>query len=528
MNLLIVDDEYYSAQSTRKKVLENTELFADIHCSYSMKQALEYLEENEAAVIISDIEMPGGSGLSLLEEMRRRQKNTVCIFLTAFSNFDYVTTAMRLASIDYLLKPVDTEQLMTAVNRAVEIYRKQDADRQNQEKAGYWQDSRHYLYEQFWEELAEGSIAGEEKDIRAALHTRNLEEDLAQETFLPLIIQCMMRDEQKVEKNLYHFTVKNIAREYFYEKQMLPAVVQYRKKGFLYFLPIPASAGRDAILQKCRDSFQDFAVHFENSFNYFLAKEPCRMDQFYSIFQYMLGFVQQNVTLENHVFDLQETFQVNYDTQEIHLPTAQYREYLLQNKTQELSQELPLFLQKMKMDGKGTDASLKSFYYSFLQLCFSVMGEKNPEALSLFRTQVVNTSPESVCTSFHALQNWALQTVEQYKSCMAAAANEENAVASVKRYIKEHLSENMSRELLADTVYFTSDYLSHLFKKETGYSLTNYIIHERIEKAKVLLAQNKLSIREVAAACGFDNVSYFSRQFRSMTGMTPREYRKQE
>lgn len=528
MNLLIVDDEYYSAQSTRKKVLENTNLFGEIHCAYSMKQALEYLEENEAAVIISDIEMPGGSGLSLLEEMRRRQKNTVCIFLTAFSNFDYVTTAMRLASIDYLLKPVDTEQLMDSIKRAVEIYRKQDADRQNREKAGYWNDSRHYLYEQLWEELAEGAVAGGEKDIRTALHTRNLEEELAGRSFLPLIIQCVMQDEQKLEKNLYHFTLKNIAREYFYEKQMLPAVVQYRRKGFLYFLPIPATMGREKILQKCRDSFQDFTVHFQNSFNYFLAKEPCRMDQFYQSFQEMLGFVQQNVTLENHIFDLQETFRVNYDTQEIHLPVEQYREYLLQNKTQELCREVPLFLQKMKMDGKGTDASLKSFYYSFLQLCFSVMGEKNPEALSLFRTQVIDTSPETVCTSFHSLQNWALQTVEQYKNCMAAAANEENAVASVKRYIREHLSENMSRELLADTVYFTSDYLSHLFKKETGYSLTNYIIHERIEKAKVLLAQNKLSIREVAAACGFDNVSYFSRQFRSMTGMTPREYRKQE
>ena len=67
MNLLIVDDEYYSAQSTRNKVLERTDLFEEIHCSYSMKQALEYLEQKEAAVIISDIEMPGGSGLQLLE-----------------------------------------------------------------------------------------------------------------------------------------------------------------------------------------------------------------------------------------------------------------------------------------------------------------------------------------------------------------------------------------------------------------------------------------------------------------------------
>ena len=109
---------------------------------------------------------------------------------------------------------------------------------------------------------------------------------------------------------------------------------------------------------------------------------------------------------------------------------------------------------------------------------------------------------------------------------MASVLNEENTVSSVKRYIKEHLAEDLSREALADTVYLTSDYLSHLFKKETGYSLTNYIIHERIETAKLLLVQKNMSIREVAAACGFDNVSYFSKQFRSITGVTPREYRK--
>lgn len=139
VNLLIVDDEYYSAQSTRNKVLEGTDLFEEVHCSYSMKQALEYLEKKEAAVIISDIEMPGGSGLQLLEKIRESRNNAVCIFLTAYSNFNYVTTAMRLASIDYLLKPVETDQLMKAVFRAVELYRQQAQDRKSRAEAEYWQ-----------------------------------------------------------------------------------------------------------------------------------------------------------------------------------------------------------------------------------------------------------------------------------------------------------------------------------------------------------------------------------------------------
>lgn len=526
VNLLIVDDEYYSAQSTRNKVLEGTDLFEEVHCSYSMKQALEYLEKKEAAVIISDIEMPGGSGLQLLEKIRESRNNAVCIFLTAYSNFNYVTTAMRLASIDYLLKPVETDQLMKAVFRAVELYRQQAQDRKSRAEAEYWHDSRQYIYELFWENLAEGIIAGDQREIRSALRIRNLSENYAEQEYLPLVIQCVVHENLPLEKDLYHFTLKNITREYFFGRSEISAVVRYGKPDFLYFLPIPAQRGRQELLQKCEASFQGFAAHFQNSFNYFLAPTSCRMDEFQEVFRDMLMYVQKNVTLENHVFDLSDAFVTNYNPENIQIPVDRYRDLLLQDKPEELKGEIRLFLQQMKIDGQGTRDSLKSFYYSLLQLCFSTMENQNPEALVPFRAQVIAVSLEEVCASFPSLLVWAENTVDHYKSCMSSVLNEESTVSSVKRYIKEHLAENLSREALADTVYLTSDYLSHLFKKETGYSLTNYIIHERIERAKLLLSQNNMTIRDVAAVCGFDNVSYFSKQFRSIAGVTPREYRK--
>lgn len=526
MNLLIVDDEYYSAQTTCKKVREGTDLFEEIHCSYSMQQALEYLEEHEAAVIISDIEMPGGSGLQLLEQVRQSNTHTVCIFLTAYANFDYVTTAMRLASIDYLLKPVETEQLLGAVQRAVDLYRQQTQDQRSRKEAEYWQDSRQYVYELFWENLADGTIAGDARDIKAALRTRNLNEAVEDEEYLPLIIQCVIHDDLPMEKNLYHFTLKNIAKEYFYDRGERAAVVRCGKKDFLYFLPIPGHHTREELIARCDQSFQGFTVHFQNAFNYFVAPRTCRMEEFQTVLQEMLGYVQRNVALENHVFDLANEFSTNYDTENLQIPLDRFKELLLTDQPEALKNEIGLFLLHMKMNGQGTRDSLTSFYYSFLQGCFATMEDRNPEALTLFRTQVIATSPEEACASFYALQSWAGQTVDQYRNCMAVAVNDENTVAEIKRYIKEHLAEDLNRKDLADRVYLTPDYLSHLFKKETGYSLTNYIIHERIEKAKVLLSKKDMSIRDIASACGFDNVSYFSRQFRSMTGMTPREYRK--
>jgi len=135
-------------------------------------------------------------------------------------------------------------------------------------------------------------------------------------------------------------------------------------------------------------------------------------------------------------------------------------------------------------------------------------------------------SEDAPFTSFKEMQRWIAQTLEIYEETVAAGKNHTDVVAVVRDYIKNHLYEELNRDTLAAVVYLNTDYLSHIFKKETGYSLTNYIIEERIRRAKQLLAKNEMSIRDIAITCGFQNISYFSRQFKKATGMTPREFRK--
>lgn len=65
-----------------------------------------------------------------------------------------------------------------------------------------------------------------------------------------------------------------------------------------------------------------------------------------------------------------------------------------------------------------------------------------------------------------------------------------------------------------------------MFKKETGSSLGSYIIERRMEKAKALLAEGKLTVSEVAFAVGYDNFTYFSRLFKNKVGVMPKEYKK--
>ena len=97
---------------------------------------------------------------------------------------------------------------------------------------------------------------------------------------------------------------------------------------------------------------------------------------------------------------------------------------------------------------------------------------------------------------------------------------------TVKKYIKDHLSDpELNRQMIADEIHMNVDYLSHIFHKKADVSLSTYINDMRINTAKKLLSTTTLSLQQISDRCGFSNTSYFSRQFKKITGTTPQQYR---
>ncbi len=92
-------------------------------------------------------------------------------------------------------------------------------------------------------------------------------------------------------------------------------------------------------------------------------------------------------------------------------------------------------------------------------------------------------------------------------------------------YIYDHLHEKLSVDLLADVVNLNPNYLSGLFKKETGKTVLTYICDLRIEAAKNLLLYSDASFSEIASMLSFNSQSYFIKVFRENTSLTPKEYR---
>lgn len=98
-------------------------------------------------------------------------------------------------------------------------------------------------------------------------------------------------------------------------------------------------------------------------------------------------------------------------------------------------------------------------------------------------------------------------------------------IEGVINYIDFHLSEAINLKLLADHFSLNASYLSRLFKKETGKTLTDYMNEKRIESSLVFLTTTNLPVWEVASRVGIYDENYFSRIFKKIKGITPREYR---
>ena len=104
-------------------------------------------------------------------------------------------------------------------------------------------------------------------------------------------------------------------------------------------------------------------------------------------------------------------------------------------------------------------------------------------------------------------------------------APHQTIIQQAAAYIKEHLSEKVSLEQVANEVHLSKSYLCRILKEELGCTFTEYTNKLRVEKSKLYLHCGEMSLSEIACAVGFDDQSYFTRVFRRQVGVPPGKYR---
>ena len=114
-----------------------------------------------------------------------------------------------------------------------------------------------------------------------------------------------------------------------------------------------------------------------------------------------------------------------------------------------------------------------------------------------------------------------------YKCICETVCNNENPhVRTIKQYISDNITEDISLDTLSQHVHLAPQYICTLFKKETGMTITHFILKERIEHAKLAMVACDDPISKIAEFCGFNDYCYFSHAFKKITGVSANQYRK--
>lgn len=123
------------------------------------------------------------------------------------------------------------------------------------------------------------------------------------------------------------------------------------------------------------------------------------------------------------------------------------------------------------------------------------------------------------------------EEVDKYRQLIEGKVdwNDQNKKFDLSTMIKEYIhlkyNEDITVTQLAEIFNFSPNYLGHVFKESTGFTITDYVCKARIEHAKVLLKNTPLMVYEIAQKVGFSDQHYFSQVFKRLAGCSPKEFR---
>jgi len=130
-------------------------------------------------------------------------------------------------------------------------------------------------------------------------------------------------------------------------------------------------------------------------------------------------------------------------------------------------------------------------------------------------------------SSIEELSVWLTEILYRFINVAVelSQARHSDMIYKTMEYVKSNYSEKFSLDDIAAHIFLSRSYISSVFKKETGKSLSSYINYVRIEKSKQILLDRSVSLVDVAGLCGFDDQSYFSKVFKKSVGISPKKFR---
>ena len=511
--VFIADDNSLTVQALRATVPWEEWGFTLVGQAENGIDAKEQIEFLSPDIAILDINMPGKTGLEVAEELT--EKKPLLIFLTAYDEFSYARTALKIGAFDYLLKPLDNGKLETVLKQA-----KEKLDRERQSAA--FSDSMKSQYENWTAQRLQQGINGRP--------VTELEEVLKRE-WKPVGYELLLVD------TVATWTGEEIDRLTESIRRCLTgleAAFQFRyiytclKEGMLILLGFQrVSVLREYDLTALRIANRIVETGRENG-----------MEVFVGISNYAEGSLESLPKLYEEVtfsagsrFFLENKTVVHYKS----ITSKNFRnEYMLSRKMQDMFRVL--YTSPGDFEGlldEFIELTLREDCYDveyikniYTQIAFTIscsMQEKNNGDYPARTMEMILEDMRQI----NSMQS-IISYIRTYTQQMTAQLKEENCLMSAQGrkaldFINTHYMENITLQDVAEDAGISESHLCRVLKKETGESFVNILNKIRVQQARKLLQKGDFKVYEIAEMVGFSNYAYFYHVFKKITGFSPKE-----
>lgn len=505
--LLIVDDEKIVIEGLKYAIIWKDYHIEIVGTASNGKEALQKMIDAKPDIVLQDIRIPEINGLDLIKETKALGLETAFIMISGYSEFEYAKRAIELEALDYLVKPIEVDEIIASVEKAICKIKKRNEEKRIDKTIKQYED------------------AMEEKQVlEYMLGNRNVQpekmKDLKQFSCVVLEVRNMKLAEHDMEEKMNtlsldikkRLTERGIKCFPYNMNQSLSILVSfsqiYNISSFLddlfHLVPVEMQSNVSAGISLTYSNLLKVNQAYKE------AKESVKIG-IYS---------DQRITYYGELENMNNTIGSPIITKIDQYFTSSHLDDVF-----EIDHLIDYIIDYSKQNRLPPQKSTYLCFKLANNLLEYVENECELDHLMGDRYEVYEQL--NAQNSLDEISHWLRSLVMKIKNHIEdhKVSYNEKLILEMKNYLNTNYRETIVLEDLGKFFYKNPAYLCSLFSKSVGKTIFEYITLTRMNNAKKLLRTSTCKVADVAAQVGYENQKYFYQVFKKNVGITPSQYR---
>lgn len=527
MKLLIVDDEERTREMLSKHIAWSELGIDEVETARNGVAALEQCQNYRPDIVLCDIRMPKMNGIEFAQRLREYDVACKLLFLSGFSDKEYLMSAIRLNALDFIEKPINLDKVKEAVHRAVVSRRNEEKKRLDERQMqNAYDEGLPYLRQEMVRKLIS---VPDSLHVPKALESRDTFLLPAQGPYTVIASSLCWQQPQypKDHKLEQQAVLRGLSMSSTLTS--LQGICGFDSRQFLVFI-LPGAFGgsyqeRRSVLE---DLYAEAAGIIGGNVRFCMGVgDPVKkLQEIPDSYRTALDACSLHYYNENDRLIFTNALGGNQSLAMDWAKVRSLREFL---KRGDLEAARKLITDWTKQAREARDLNISRLKDSFFQLLLVILdvavqmgfADTDEDTERRYIWKEIDRVPD-----LSSMEKYILSFLDLFLPPSEAEGSSAK-MREILQYIHKHFHEKgFTIQDIADHVALSETYLCSLFKKQRAGTVKEYISSLRVEKAKELLLDKELKLYEVADRTGFADANYFTTFFKKYVGCTPSEYRE--